>query len=251
MQFRPILDAVKLLLRQCNFFIHSTPASAVQNERNLNDTHDSIVTLVKRQKAIGIPPCSPSYQGGAVAWEFDVNQAFDDLLKTEKELFDSVKAFPPSPTRKSMVPDWNASAGFAVAIHDYNDLVRRLQARTTRLVTLQNQIQPPARPTPIKPAKIAVAIPAKPPVDTTPALSERQYLILEAMLRIKASDPARRKKTEAIAVAAEGKSVDPASFKRPISNLKKRGLVGTLGGPDGGCWLTEQGRTLAEQLKNR
>jgi DNA-binding IscR family transcriptional regulator len=82
-------------------------------------------------------------------------------------------------------------------------------------------------------------------------LNERQYDILEAMLILKATDPARKKTTEEIAIAAEGSESNPEAFKHPIANLKRRGLVATRGGRGGGCWLTPSGRSLAEQLKKR
>ncbi len=39
----------------------------------------------------------------------------------------------------------------------------------------------------------------------------------------------------------EGPSVNPEVFKRPIADLKQRGLIDTQGGPGGGCWLTDAG----------
>jgi DNA-binding IscR family transcriptional regulator len=71
------------------------------------------------------------------------------------------------------------------------------------------------------------------------------------MYALKATDPARRKRTNDIAKAAEGEEVSPESFKRPMSDLKRRGLVDTKDGRDGGCWLTSAGRKLAEQIKKR
>lgn len=82
-------------------------------------------------------------------------------------------------------------------------------------------------------------------------LSERQYEILQAMSILKATDPARRKTTEEIAEAAEGRECNPEVFKRPIADLKRRGLVATKDGRGGGCWLTNTGRSLLEQLKKR
>jgi len=79
--------------------------------------------------------------------------------------------------------------------------------------------------------------------------SKRQDLILETMLALKATDPARRKTTEEIAKAAEGPEFDPVRFKRPIADLKRRGLIDTKDGRDGGCWLTSIGRDKATQIQ--
>jgi hypothetical protein len=87
--------------------------------------------------------------------------------------------------------------------------------------------------------------PSKPP-------SQRQIDMLLAMHNLKATDWARRKKTEDIASAAEGPAANPDNFKRPMSDLKKRGLVDTKGSPDGGCWLTNEGISFVKELpKNR
>jgi hypothetical protein len=86
--------------------------------------------------------------------------------------------------------------------------------------------------------------------ESDPPLSQRQYEILEAMLNLRATDPARRKTTEVIAAAAEA-GANPEAFKIPIKDLKKRGFIGTKPSRGGGCWLTATGRELAERLKKR
>ena len=83
-----------------------------------------------------------------------------------------------------------------------------------------------------------------------PKLSERQYNMLVAMLEKGALTAASRTTTERIAAKAEGNDASPEQFKRPMAGLKKRKLVDSRGGRDGGCWLTDKGRELAELLKN-
>jgi len=91
------------------------------------------------------------------------------------------------------------------------------------------------------------------PVNKTPKipkLSDRQYNILVAMLELKALTAESRTTIDRIAVKSEGAAVSPEQFKRPMSGLKKRRLVDSKTGRDGGCWLTDKGQELAERLKN-
>jgi hypothetical protein len=85
--------------------------------------------------------------------------------------------------------------------------------------------------------------------DQVPALSERQYRILQALLELDATSPAKRRPTKDVAEKAEGIEADPEGFKQPITDLAASGFVGTKGGRGGGCWLTATGRAVAEQLK--
>lgn len=85
---------------------------------------------------------------------------------------------------------------------------------------------------------------------TIPKLSERQYNILQAMLELDATAVQNRTTTEKIAVKAEGTGISPEQFKRPMSDLKRRKLVDSQDGRDGGSWLTNKGLAVAELLKN-
>jgi hypothetical protein len=108
---------------------------------------------------------------------------------------------------------------------------------------------------PISPAPKRTALVTIPKVTVTlsgvPALTPKQYEILEAMLDLKATDPARRKTAAEIAKAAEGPQASAETFKRSIADLAHRGLVETKDGRGGGCWLTASGRALADDLKKR
>lgn len=81
-----------------------------------------------------------------------------------------------------------------------------------------------------------------------PKLSERQYLIIQAMLELKALAPNSRRKSPEIAQRAEGKQTRVDNFKDPIAALEKLGLIATKEGRGGGCWLTDEGLRLAQSL---
>jgi hypothetical protein len=84
-----------------------------------------------------------------------------------------------------------------------------------------------------------------------PKLSDRQYNILVAMLELKAFTAESRATTDGIAEKAEGPTASPEQFKRPVSGLRRRRLLDSKTGRDGGCWLTDKGRQLAELIKKR
>lgn len=88
---------------------------------------------------------------------------------------------------------------------------------------------------------------ATPTVDVTPALSVRQYEVLEAMLDLEALTADRRCTTAEIAKTATG-TIDADAFKESIADLKKRGLIATKEGRGGGCWLTPEGAHVARRL---
>lgn len=66
-----------------------------------------------------------------------------------------------------------------------------------------------------EPAPSTKDIPRENATQSEPVLSQRQYEILQAMNTLKATDPARRKTTEKIALTAEGPEANPEGFKRP------------------------------------
>ena len=78
-------------------------------------------------------------------------------------------------------------------------------------------------------------------------LSKRQYNILESLYRFEAFSADSLRTTEEIAKKAEGSEANPEQFKRPIADLKKRGLVGAKLGKGGGCWLTKDGKSLIKR----
>jgi hypothetical protein len=109
-----------------------------------------------------------------------------------------------------------------------------LLVRDTRPEEMRPEAQPRAR---------------RPMPDNDTGLSAKQYLVLQTMLKLKATDPARRKNASEIASMAEGPEANEETFKRPIATLVIRGLVASKTGRGGGCWLTPSGRLLAESLR--
>ena len=43
-------------------------------------------------------------------------------------------------------------------------------------------------------------------------------------------------------------AAEPVHYKEPIASLKKDGFIRTKSGRGGGCWLTTEGRDLANKL---
>jgi Mn-dependent DtxR family transcriptional regulator len=82
-----------------------------------------------------------------------------------------------------------------------------------------------------------------------PALSDRQYDLLEALYRAKAFHADAKQTTLEVAQKAEGPGVNPEAFKEPIAGLKRLRLVDTKEGRGGGCWLTSSGRRLIKQIR--
>ena len=80
-----------------------------------------------------------------------------------------------------------------------------------------------------------------------PALSQRQFYILQALLEMNATSPERLRTTKQIAKKVEA-AASPAAFKEATADLKKRGLIATKEGRYGGCWLTPDGLKLAQQI---
>jgi hypothetical protein len=112
------------------------------------------------------------------------------------------------------------------SLQKLSDLAKLAESLNDRRENEKNQLPPDAKP-----------------------LSQTQIEILQAMLKSKAIDSARRKTTEQIAIAAQGPHANPESLKRPIANLRKRGLIETQDGAGGGCWLSDSGLAWLEQLK--
>jgi hypothetical protein len=81
-----------------------------------------------------------------------------------------------------------------------------------------------------------------------PALGDRQYLILQALLMLDATSADQRVSTAEVATKAEGSSANPANFKEPIAGLKTKQLIDSREGRGGGVWLTSSGKRIAEKL---
>jgi hypothetical protein len=94
---------------------------------------------------------------------------------------------------------------------------------------------------------VAPAVVGAKPAEAVPVLSQRQYYILQAMLRLGATSPDTLRTTIEIAKKADP-DADPDAFKEPIADLKKRNFIATKEGRGGGCWLTPEGLTLARHL---
>lgn len=72
--------------------------------------------------------------------------------------------------------------------------------------------------------------------------------VLQALLELKALDSKTRKPTSEITRVALGRDADPGLLKRPISELRKLGLVATKEGRSGGAWLTSNGKEKAIKI---
>jgi hypothetical protein len=81
-----------------------------------------------------------------------------------------------------------------------------------------------------------------------PALSDRQYLILQTLLMMRATSANNRQTTAIIAAKAEGTRANPVQFKQNIAILKHAGFLSTKEGRGGGCWLTAKGQEVARNL---
>lgn len=81
-------------------------------------------------------------------------------------------------------------------------------------------------------------------------LRGRQQELLQALVDLKAFDEStvRSLKEAARKITSEALW---QSFKKPISFLKRRGLVAAVSGRNGGYYVTEDGRTRIAQLKSR
>tara|TARA_Y100000593_G_scaffold69346_1_gene127380 strand:+ start:957 stop:1823 length:867 start_codon:yes stop_codon:yes gene_type:complete len=84
--------------------------------------------------------------------------------------------------------------------------------------------------------------------DKIPTLSERKYLILQALLEMGATSADARQTTVAVVERTEGKAAEPVHFKTDIASLKGADFIDTKEGRGGGCWLTAKGRNLAKRL---
>lgn len=82
-------------------------------------------------------------------------------------------------------------------------------------------------------------------------LSDKQMLILSTLLKLNAIGPDLRVSTRKMSRRAEGNYGRPENFKRSISELVTKQLLGTRTGRSGGCWLTAKGCRRAEMLSKR
>ena len=81
-----------------------------------------------------------------------------------------------------------------------------------------------------------------------PALSEKQYLILETMKELGATSADTRQTCEDIATECDGTKADVNVFKPLLSDLTQLGLTDSKTGRGGGSWLTTPGAKVAERL---
>ena len=79
-------------------------------------------------------------------------------------------------------------------------------------------------------------------------LMDRHRRILQAMLELRAVSEASRRTQDDIAERAEGVTTPNATFKAKVAELRRRQFVATKEGRGGGCWLTELGRTVADEV---
>jgi hypothetical protein len=79
------------------------------------------------------------------------------------------------------------------------------------------------------------------------ALSPLQYDLLEALRSLKAIDHEKRATGPEIAKKVGGEATEQ-SVKAPLADLKRRGLVQSKTGRNGGTWLTENGLDFINKL---
>ncbi len=82
----------------------------------------------------------------------------------------------------------------------------------------------------------------------TEALSPLQYDILDALRDLKATDPEKRVPGREIAAKVGGDTTEQ-SVKAPLADLKRRGLVDSRTGRNGGTWLTPHGLNCINSLR--
>jgi hypothetical protein len=80
-------------------------------------------------------------------------------------------------------------------------------------------------------------------------LSQQEYGILHALFDREAFDPESRITTADIAKQLAGAKANAATLKQPVSGLRHKRLIDTMGGRSGGCWLTESGKGFIEQAR--
>jgi hypothetical protein len=80
------------------------------------------------------------------------------------------------------------------------------------------------------------------------ALSPLQYDILDALRGLRATDPEKRATGPDIAGKVGGDATGQ-SVKAPLADLKRRGLVDSRTGRQGGSWLTPKGLTHIKALR--
>jgi len=89
-------------------------------------------------------------------------------------------------------------------------------------------------------------------VETTDAESEptdRQQLILETMLAEEITSR-RRRQTRAAIVRLINRNHKTTSYGRDFATLVKRGFLQSEQGPDGGVWMTPEGKAVVERSRS-
>jgi hypothetical protein len=79
--------------------------------------------------------------------------------------------------------------------------------------------------------------------------SQQEYGILHALFEREAFDPESRITTADIAKQLAGAKANAATLKKPVSGLRHKRLIDTMGGRSGGCWLTDSGKAFIEQAR--
>jgi len=85
------------------------------------------------------------------------------------------------------------------------------------------------------------------PGDDDPALCGIKQEILISLLELKAFDSNHRATTGGIVSKANPTS-DDGTYKNPLAQMVKDGLIHSKKGRGGGFWLTTNGKSLAERL---
>jgi hypothetical protein len=80
--------------------------------------------------------------------------------------------------------------------------------------------------------------------DSKSGITDRQRLILETMLDMDIASEAS-KEPQSVILRKINPNLDTNNYKRAFAGLHKRGLIDSIKGPDGGVWLTDEGKREA------
>jgi hypothetical protein len=97
-----------------------------------------------------------------------------------------------------------------------------------------------------KPAAVNQA--ANPP--TAPKLTERQECMLVVMLNMKAVGNSQKINRSDVVDRIDKRKI-ASDFARDFGALKRKGFTDSEAGPEGGVWLTDEGKRKAEEVKRK
>lgn len=137
--FRPILDAIRVLINSCNSVATAPVDSRSSEELDLDESHAELKRLIDRQLAVGLPAFNTSYPGGKAGWEFDVGDSFKQLLRCASELIEVAKK---APSVFDLASDPEATKRWSEGQDRLRDSEERLLSRQQEVLKLQQQVPP-------------------------------------------------------------------------------------------------------------